>query len=141
MILFTGGVFTSLHVGIPHPPGSRHTDISLEADTPQEQTPLGANTPLEQTPPRSKHPPGANTPHGKQTLMELSPPGADIHLRRRACWEVRSTRGTGMLFLSKFILRVQKSILTYYLFVINSSDIIFLTTNDAAENFRHCTLE
>ena len=85
-----------------------------EQTSPWEQTPPGANTPW------SRHPPGADTPQSRHTPQEQTPPGADIHLRCRACWEVRSTRGTGMLFLSKFILRVQKSIThtTYLLLIV-----------------------
>ena len=54
-----------------HPPG---------VDTPQEQTPLGADTYQEQTPPGSRHPPEADTPQ-EQTPPRVDipqpPPGAD----------------------------------------------------------------
>ena len=61
------------------PPQSRGD--TPRAETPLEQTPpTGADSPLEQTPPGAD-PPGADTP-----LPEQSPP-------RRACWEIRSTRG------------------------------------------------
>ena len=96
MILSTGGVSASVHVGIPHPPEetpprSRHP-LPLGADTPQsrpprvdtpwEQTPLGADTPQSRHPP-SRHlpweqtPPKQTPPLGADTPPEQTPPGAD----------------------------------------------------------------
>ena len=65
VILFTGGS-VSVHAGIPPPPGA---DTHPRADTP-----------------------GADTPSGADTLRADTPPGAYTP-RRRACWEIRSTRG------------------------------------------------
>ena len=57
VIPFTGGgVSASVHAGIPHPSGSRHT-------------PRGADIPQEQTPPKSRHPTRSrHLPPEKQTL-------------------------------------------------------------------------
>ena len=68
VILFTGGVSTSVHAGIPHPPRSRHTPQSRHpprADTPplRKQTPPWEQTP----PPGSRHTPPEQTPPRKQT--------------------------------------------------------------------------
>ena len=65
-----GGVFTSVHAGIPHPPEQTppRADTPLGADIP-----LGGDTPREQTPPRSRH------PHRVDTPWEQTPPQrADI---------------------------------------------------------------
>ena len=51
-----GRVSASVHVGIPHSPGSRHPP--LEQTPPWEQTPpQSRHTPLEQTPPWEQTPP------------------------------------------------------------------------------------
>ena len=58
VILFTGGEGVCL-------------SASWDSRPPQDQTPLGADTPREQKPPGSRHPPGADTP------LSPSPRGAD----------------------------------------------------------------
>ena len=112
------GVSASVHAGILHPLGSRHSPGSRYppgADTPtQSRHPLGADTLLpqkqtplqEQTPPQSRHPPGsrqhppgADTPHEQTPPRSRHPPGADTPGSRhppmrqtppwcRACWEI-----------------------------------------------------
>ena len=87
-----------------HPPGA---DILLEQTPPGAYTPLGADppeqtpppevdtpweqTPPEQTPPQEQTPP-EQTPPLRQTPWKQTPPRADTP-PRRACWEIRSTRG------------------------------------------------
>ena len=59
VILFTGGVSTSVHAGIHTPPGQATPPGSTH--TPQEAYPLPRkHTPPESTP--QKHPPGKHTP-------------------------------------------------------------------------------
>ena len=90
VILLTGGVSASVHAGIPHP---------LGADTPPSRHPPEQTPPWEQTPPRSRHPQSRHPP--EQTLpQEQTPPWEHSPQaytppppRRRACWEIRSTRG------------------------------------------------
>ena len=114
-----------------HPPGAD----TPGADTPLEQTPP-EQTPPEQTPqeqpsPRSRHPPehtspehthppGADTPRADIPQSRHPPPGATAPPEqtppesrpphRRACWEIRSTRGrfasywNAILFIVAFTL-------------------------------------
>ena len=61
VILFTGGVFASVHDGIHTPPAA---DIPWESDTPWEADTPGKHTPPQEadTPLGSRHPPQADTP-------------------------------------------------------------------------------
>ena len=77
-----GGVFASVHAGIPSP-RSRHPPPGADppgTDTPprSRHTP-GADTPQEQTPPGSRPHLGANTPPGSR--HPLPPPEADSGIR------------------------------------------------------------
>ena len=82
-----------MHAGIP-PPGSRH---------PQSRHP---------PPTVSRHPPWEQTPR-----EQTAPPGADTP-QRRACWEIRSTRGryafylNAILFFGVFFLQITRYIYT-----------------------------
>ena len=95
VILFTGGVSASVHAGIP-PPGSRHPP---RADTPQSRHPLGADTPQAHTPRADTPHPREQTPWSRHTSLRSrhppgqTPPREQTPPQRRACWEIRSTRG------------------------------------------------
>ena len=83
VILFTGGVSTLVHAGIPHP----RADTPPGADTPQIRHPREQTPPPEQTHPWSRHPPRCRPPPKnrhppKQTPQsrhprEQTPPKAD----------------------------------------------------------------
>ena len=100
------GMSASVHAGI-HPPGA-DTPLPLGADTPQSR-----HTPWEQTPPQEQTPPGSDTPSPREqtpSRSDTSPPPEQTPPPRRACWEIRSTRGgthpTGMR--SCFFVEVSK---------------------------------
>ena len=110
ILLTGGGVLDQVHPqdqvyppGPGTPPGTRYTPMT-------RYTPLGPGTPPQTryippdqvhpwdqvhlpgpgTPPWDQvHPPGPGTPPGTR----YSPPGPGTAPRRRACWQVRSTRG------------------------------------------------
>ena len=80
------GGSASVHAWIQHPPQSR--------PTPQTRHhPLGADPPGSRHSP-SRHPPRPGTPHPSplaQSMLGDTVPHPPP--RRRACWEIRSTRG------------------------------------------------
>ena len=109
----------SRHLPEQTPPKSRHPP---RADTPQEQTPQ------EQTPPKSRHPPEQTPPpksrsrptpkgevEGDQIQVHTQGGnwgGSDLTPQRRACWEIRSTRGWYASYWNAFLF--QLSLLFWY---------------------------
>ena len=91
VILLIGGVCLSACWDNPPPPGR---------DTPLEQTPPRANIPPpEQTSPKQTHPPSKHPPEQTPPWSRQPPPP------RRACWEIRSTRGWYASYWNAFCYR------------------------------------
>ena len=120
--IFTGvcdsvhGGSASVHAGIPPPrPGTPQEQTHTPGSRPPKEQipPVGVDTPCDSVHrgglpqcmlgyhhPRTRHPPGQTPPSGADPPREQTPPrvdtpspGADTPPRRRACWEIRSTRG------------------------------------------------
>ena len=111
VILFTGECLSQCMLGYTHP----REQTPPAADTPWQQTPPRAGIPQSSHPPgadttRSRHPPEQTQPPEADTPRPDTPgsrhppsrhhPRADTPLKqtcptphRRACWEIRSTRG------------------------------------------------
>ena len=110
------GGSASVHAEIPPPEQTPQEQTPPKSRPLRSRHPPRADIPSEQTPPRSRHPPGADTPLSADTPQSRHPPWsrhpprADIPLGadtpradtpreqtpspwRRACWEIRSTRG------------------------------------------------
>ena len=110
--------------GVPdqvHPPGpARYTPLGPARYTPGTRytsprpgtPPVTRYTPWDQvhTPPDQVHPPGPGTPPRTRysSLDQVHPPGTrldQVPPRRRACWEIRSTRGRYASYWNAILLK------------------------------------
>ena len=101
VILFTGGDVCLSACWDTTPPRSRHPTRS--SHPPPEQTPP---TPPEQTLSPWEQTPPEQTPPLEQTPPSRHPPPSRQPPQRRACWEIRSTRGRYASYWNAILFRM-----------------------------------